>query len=314
MGRLYRSLATAMLTCLNVRAPCIPPLEAAQIGTGGQPRKASFSPVPEFKVFMQVPLLSEPKLDCKNRLLEPLSAQGVVVPIGSRLLQPFASLTAVSGEGGGLNSCQSALSAQSSISSSPSGATPLPSPAPCRAFCSPFGLGGVALGPRVSGTGAGAVVGEVSKQQSEGVLATSVQDASELSKQQSEGELATSVQVAGEVSCHTGTSDATSVSTKVEAPVPSVVGFEAELFASNPSFSLCAESCCRFSTCFPLRLRHVVSVMHAKKAWSAGAYSHGTLCGLRRNTTVVPSGREGSSFVVERQGARCNVLSYCDLL
>ena len=289
LGRLYRSLATAMLTCLNVRAPCIPPLEAAQIGTGGQPRKASFSPVPEFKVFMQVPLLSVPKLDCKNRLLEPLSAQGVVVPISSRLLQPFASLTAVSGEGGGSNSCQSALSAQSSISSSPSGATPLPSPAPCRASCSHFGLGGVALGPRGSGTGAGAVEGEVSEQQSEGVLATSVQDASEVSKQQSEGVLATSVQVAGEVSCHTGSSDVTSVSTKVEAPVPSVVGCEAELFASDPSFSLCAESLLHIFDLLPAEVPARGISDAREKAWSAGAYSHGTLCGLRRNTRLFPA-------------------------
>ena len=77
LGRLYRSLATAMLAFLNVQAPIVPPLEAAQIGTGGQPRKTSFSPVPEFKLFMQVPLQSVPKLDGKNRLLEPLCVQGV---------------------------------------------------------------------------------------------------------------------------------------------------------------------------------------------------------------------------------------------
>ena len=368
LGRLYRSLASAMLTFLNVQAPTVPPLEAAQIGTGGQPRKASFSPVPEFKLFMQVPLQCVPKLDGKSRLVEPLSTQGVVVPVGSKLLQPLASLTAVSGNGGGSNSCQPAMSALSSASSSPGVATPFPTSASCRASRCPFGLGGVALGLRGSDTGAStgpfratgcvdvpgqcveralatsvqAVEGEVSKQPSEGALATSIQVEGEVSEQPFEGALATSVQVVGrncvaegprcptKVSCATSVSTdvvapvpsegprcptkvscATSVSTDVEAPVPStraegrgkpqrpsegaletsvqVVGCEAELLASSPSFSLGAESLLHIFDLLPAEVPARGVRDAREKGWSAGAYSHGTLCGLRRSTRVFPA-------------------------
>ena len=89
LGRLYRGLAAAMLAFLHVRVTGIPPLQAAQIGTGAQPRKAVLSPVPEFKLFMQVPLSSVPKLDCKKPL------EGALPHTGSRGARGFQALAAL---------------------------------------------------------------------------------------------------------------------------------------------------------------------------------------------------------------------------
>ena len=404
LGRLYRGLAAAMLAFLHVRVTGIPPLQAAQIGTGAQPRKAFLSPVPEFKLFMQVPLQSVPKLDCKNRLKEPFITQGVVVPVGSKLLQPFTAVTSVAGDGGVSNSCHSALS-------SISAATPSPALASCPASLASFGLGGVALGPRGSSTGAnsntvagartwhavgpdapkqssecalassvmsvgcnepkqslecaleppiqavGQAVGcvEVPKQSSKCALASSVQAVGcnepkqslecaleppvqavgqavgcvEVPKQSSKCALASSVQAVGcvepkqspggafEPPVHAVGEEVQAVEHQVSmqpsmgtlaTPVPGetcvaprqshkgalatsvqVVGCEAESLASSPGFSLCAESLLRIFDLLPAEVSARGIQDAREKAWSAGAYVHGTLCGLRRNTRTFPA-------------------------
>ncbi|CAE7225449.1 RE2 [Symbiodinium sp. CCMP2592] len=102
LGQLYRALASVMLEHLHVRAPQVPPLAAAQVATGMQPRKFPLAPVPEFKRFVQIAVPQCPPLDSKNRLLTTLRVQDTVVPAGSKLVPPFSRLAADRVEGEGL--------------------------------------------------------------------------------------------------------------------------------------------------------------------------------------------------------------------
>ncbi|CAE7203407.1 unnamed protein product [Symbiodinium sp. CCMP2592] len=99
MGRMYRALALVMLEHLDVDASSLPPLFAAQVGTGKQPRKPLLAPVPEFKYFVRVTLSAVPILDNKRRLLQPLRVHDVVVPAGAKLLPPLYFTAAESVKG-----------------------------------------------------------------------------------------------------------------------------------------------------------------------------------------------------------------------
>ncbi|CAE7223179.1 unnamed protein product [Symbiodinium sp. CCMP2592] len=99
MGRMYRALAFVMIKHLDIDTSGLPPLFAAQVGTGKQPRKPLLAPVPEFKYFVRVTLRDLPALDNKRRLLQPLRVHDVVVPTGAKLLPSLALTAADSSKG-----------------------------------------------------------------------------------------------------------------------------------------------------------------------------------------------------------------------
>ncbi|CAE7203386.1 ubiad1 [Symbiodinium sp. CCMP2592] len=238
MGRMYRALALVMLEHLDVDASSLPPLFAAQVGTGKQPRKPLLAPVPEFKYFVRVTLSAVPMLDNKRRLLQPLRVHDVVVPAGAKLLPPLYFTAAESVKGvclpvSGDKSSDTLLAAGESppaaaiaddrkATSSPRVSLPVPPPplGLVDGSPSPFGLA-------VPGPGSRAAA----------ITVTSAAEA-----------------LAADL-CDTPT----------QAQL-------LQVFDTLP-----AET--------PAR-----GVKDAReKAWSAGAYSQGTLCGLRKNTKLFPN-------------------------
>ena len=265
LGQLYRAVASAMLGHLNVRGPFL----AAQVGIGSQPRKAVFTTVPEFKRFVHVSLPSLPELTVKGRLKAPLTVQDTVLPAGSKLLPPLAFRAADCV--GGRCDISSRVHLSDSHSSDQLDATDdtgvlRSAPPLCGSPSAPpplLGLGGAALGL------GGCLANDYGASQS-----------------QCSGDAPGNSPGADEAS-----PDCAKCTVPSKSLQPCVTDSEADLLALGREEGVTESELVQIFDALPAETpaRMVDDARAAReKAWSAGAFSQGTLCGLRKNTRSFP--------------------------
>ncbi|CAE7304323.1 unnamed protein product [Symbiodinium sp. CCMP2592] len=279
LGQLYRALASVMLEHLHVRTPPVPPLAAAQVATGMQPRRFPLAPVPEFKRFVQVAVPQCPPLDSKNRLLTTLRVQDTVVPAGSKLVPPLSQLAADPVEGGGLicnqvhrtSQVETSLDEHNPDASNMSGGVQQAAPPPCGfagALPSSSGLVGAAgdsVHPSCDADTTPCV-------QSDGRAAPpgcgSPAFPSSPSGLGGAAPLALSPTCSGSLLCTTEC--------------------EAEMLDSNLDARVDASSLVSIFEALPAEVPARGVDDAREKAWTAGAYSQNKLCGLRKHTRAFP--------------------------
>ncbi|CAE6929570.1 unnamed protein product [Symbiodinium sp. CCMP2592] len=279
LGQLYRALASVMLEHLHVRTPQVPPLAAAQVATGMQPRKFPLAPVPEFKRFVQIAVPQCPPLDSKNRLLTTLRVQDTVVPAGSKLVPPLSRLAADRVEGEGLICNQVHRTSQAGASlaehnpdaSDASSGVNQAAPPPCGsagAFPSSSGLVGAACDSVHPSCDADMPP----RMQSVGRAAPS-----------SCGSPAFPFSPSG-----VGGAAPLALSPTCSGSLVCATECEAEMLASNLGARVDASSLVSIFETLPAEVPARGVDDAREKAWTAGAYSQNKLCGLRKHTRAFP--------------------------
>ncbi|CAE7298793.1 unnamed protein product [Symbiodinium sp. CCMP2592] len=257
----------------------VPPLAAAQVATGMQPRKFPLAPVPEFKRFVQIAVPQCPPLDSKNRLLSTLRVQDTVVPAGSKLVPPLSRLAADRVEGEGLICNQVHRTSQAGASlaehnpdaSDASSGVNQAAPPPC---------GSAGALPSSSGL--------------VGAACDSVHPSGDT-------DMSPCMQTDGRAappSCGSPAFPSSPSGVGGAAPLalsPTCSGSllcatecEAEMLASNLGARVDASSLVSIFETLPAEVPARGVDDAREKAWTAGAYSQNKLCGLRKHTRAFP--------------------------